>query len=101
MFWPIGNELLLTFLAPDIITTFHGAMQVPRLVEPLSVEITRSAALAALQEDEKLCHLHLCPYFVLFLRDTNFECQILRNLYNKTHKHTQIESACLPKIMDE
>jgi hypothetical protein len=44
MFWPIGNELLLTFLAPDIFTTFHGAMQVPRLAEPLSVEITRSAA---------------------------------------------------------
>lgn len=80
MLRPIGNDLLLACLAPDIRTTFHGAIQVLRLIERLSVKVTRLAAPAAGQEDEKLCHLHLGPYFVLLLRGTNFKYQVLRDL---------------------
>ncbi len=68
-------------------------MQVPRLIERLLVKVTGLAAPVrhtwdlgviievrletahspgALQEDSKLCHLHLGPYIVLLLRDTNF-----------------------------
>lgn len=44
MLRPIWNDLLLACLAPDIRTTFHGTMQVPRLIDHLLVKVTRSAA---------------------------------------------------------
>jgi len=86
-------------------TTFHGAKQVPRLIERLSVKVTTSQGLvrsrpvtegrfetahspAAWQEDEKLCHLHLGPYFVLVLRGTNFKYQILRDLHDTRYTHS-------------
>jgi len=83
MLRPVRNDLLLAPLAPGIRTTFRGALQVLRLVEPLFVEVTGLAAPTALQENKKFCQFHLDPPFVLLLRGTNVEHQIPRNLPNR------------------
>ena len=51
----------------------------------------------ALQEDEKLCHFHLGPYFVLLLRDAYFKYKILRDFYRKTHAYNEL--VCLSKLV--
>jgi hypothetical protein len=90
MLRPVRNDLLLASLAPDIGTTIKRTLQVPRLVEPLSVKVARSVAPAALQENEKLCHFHLDPRFVLLLRGANVEHQIPRNLYDNTRSRISL-----------
>jgi len=40
----VGNDLFLALLASDIHATFHGALQVPRLVELLFIKVTGLAA---------------------------------------------------------
>jgi hypothetical protein len=110
MRWPIRNDLLLASLAPDIATAFYGAIQFLRLVEPLFIEETGLAAPVrhlrsrhnyidyyshsptALQLNDKLCHFHPDPRFVLLLRGTNIEHQIPRDLYDNKHVSLPVQN---------